>query len=649
MTPNLPQLRNFPLSALDDDAIRRLSAAAARARINAVTMVTLADSGHPAGSLSSMEIYLSVYGVADLTPENCSDFDRDYVSISHGHTSPAAYAALAEWGFFPALEAIAHFRQAGSPYQGHVEREVRGIDWGSGNLGQGLSAGVGFALAQKARKNGKRTYVLMGDGGQTKGQTAEARRMAVKENLGNITALVDWNNIQISGELSSVMPAHIPALWRADGWEVLDCDGHSFSELYSALRQSALSDCPTVILCRTVMGKGVSYMENTPEFHGKAPRAELYVQAMKELGGDPALLDEARRMRESSPIPKGRVIRPPDYGLDTGEPFTYGPADKKTDNRSAFGAALADMGDRNCRREGAAPLLVFDCDLSGSVKTADFASRCPDRFIQAGIQEHSTATAAGAASTAGVSAVWAAFGVFGLSEVYNQQRLNDINSAGLKTFLTHVGLDVGEDGKTHQAIDYVGLLRNTFGTKLVVPADPNQTDRATRWAMGEPGCVTVAMGRSRLDVLADEGGEPLFAGDYSFKYGRAALVRPGRDGSIFALGAMTGRALEAREILLEERGLEVAVWCVSCPLVPDDEALRAAVAAGPILTCEDHSVNSGMGSILAARMTELGLCAPFRAAGVHSYGLSGSSGDVVAAMGLDGPSLAGAFLKLVGK
>jgi transketolase len=227
-------------------------------------MVSLADSGHPAGSLSSTEMYLAVYGVADLTPKNCSDVDRDYVSISHGHTSPGAYAALAEWGFFSSMDAVAHFRQCGSPFQGHVERDVPGIDWGSGNLGQGLSAGVGFALAQKARKNGRRTYVLMGDGGQTKGQSAEARRIAVKENLTNLTALVDWNNIQISGTLESVMPADIPALWRADGWNVLECDGHSFRELYAALRLGTSGDRPTVILCRTVMGRGVSFMENTP-------------------------------------------------------------------------------------------------------------------------------------------------------------------------------------------------------------------------------------------------------------------------------------------------------------------------------------------------------------------------------------------------
>ncbi len=642
----LPSLRNFPVEELTDSMVRSLEEAAAKCRINAVTMVTLPNSGHPAGSLSSMEMYLAVYGVADSTPENCSSFDRDYVAISHGHTSPGAYAALAAWGFFDSMDAVAHFRQCGSPFQGHVERDVPGIDWGSGNLGQGLSAGVGFALAQRARGNGKRTYVLMGDGGQTKGQSAEARRIASKEKLSNITALVDWNRIQISGSLESVMPADILALWKADGWSVLECDGHSFRELYAALKTASESAVPTVVLCRTLMGKGVPFMENSPEFHGKAPLDDLYVQAMKDLGGEPSLLEEARNKRTSAQLPAGRHITVFSSGLDTGVPRIYTPDAKKTDNRSAFGSALADIGKLNYKKEGCTPLLVFDCDLAGSVKTGEFASLCPEWFVQAGIQEHAAATVAGAASTAGVAALWADFGVFGLSETYNQQRLNDINKANLKTVLTHVGLDVGEDGMTHQAIDYVGLLRNTFGWKLAVPCDPNQTDRATRWAIGEPGCVCLAMGRSRLDVLTNAKGAPLFGEGYYFRYGKADLVCEGNDGAIFALGAMTGRALKAAQFL-KEKGISVSVYAVSSPLLPDDDALRAAAATGRVMTCEDHCVASGMGSILAARMTELRLNAAFKALGVHRYGDSGASEDVFSAMGLDASSLAAAFEKLL--
>ncbi|HCL79950.1 MAG TPA: transketolase, partial [Synergistaceae bacterium] len=388
-------------------------------------------------------------------------------------------------------------------------------------------------------------------------------------------------------------------------------------------------------------GKGVSFMEGTPEYHGKAPKDDLYRQAMEELGGDPALLDEVRRLRAEGPLPKGRPVPQTVPCLDLGIPRTYG-AEVKTDNRSAFGSALTDVGALNYGREGRTPLLVFDCDLASSVKTSDFAAQCPAWFIQAGIQEHATATMAGAASTAGAAALWADFGVFGLSEVYNQQRLNDINEANVKTVLTHVGLDVGEDGMTHQAIDYIGLLRNTFRWRLVVPADPNQTDRATRWALGEQGCVCIAMGRSKIPVLLDESGRPAFGEGYAFRYGEAVLLRPGSDGTIFALGAMADRALAARD-LLAEKGRSVALYSVSSPLVPDDGALKSAAARGPILTCEDHSVRSGMGSILAARMTELGLSAPFRSLGVHRYGESGPSKDVYAAMGLDGQGIAGAF------
>ncbi|MBQ3458593.1 MAG: transketolase, partial [Synergistaceae bacterium] len=190
----LPNIHKFPKEKLSPEEISALETSAKSARISALTMISAAKSGHPAGAFSSMEMFMTVYGVADLTPENCSGVKRDYVVISHGHTSAGVYAALSEWGFFDKNEAMAHFRQAGSVFQGHVEREVHGVDLGTGNLGQGLSAGVGFALAQRANNHNGRVYVLMGDGGQTKGQISEARRMAVSQNLTGLVALIDWND-----------------------------------------------------------------------------------------------------------------------------------------------------------------------------------------------------------------------------------------------------------------------------------------------------------------------------------------------------------------------------------------------------------------------------------------------------------------------
>lgn len=647
MSLALPLLRNFPVDTLQNEHIQALDEAARLARTDALTMAFLANSGHPAGSFSSMEMYLSVYAVANLTPENCNSYDRDYVAICHGHTSPGAYAALGTYGFFDRLEAIAHFRQCGSPFQGHVERNVPGIDWGSGNLGQGLSAGVGFALAQRARGHQGRVYVLMGDGGQTKGQIAEARRIAAKEKLTNIVGLVDWNDIQISGHLAEVMPFNLRALWEADGWQVIECDGHSFKEIYFALRNAGSQAKPTVLLCRTLMGKNGGVMEGTPEYHGKVPSLEEFEKIIKELGADPeAILKTAGDRRLAPSCYKGRKVDYFKAVLDTGTPFDY--EGTKSDNRGAWGKALADVGRINYKTSGKTPLLVFDCDLAPSVMTNEFKKTCPDAFVQCGIQEHATATVSGAAASAGVVSIWADFGVFGLDEVYNQQRLNDINHAGNKTVLTHVGLDVGEDGMTHQCIDYIGLLHNTFGWKLVVPADPNQTDRATRWMLTEPGCICLAMGRSKAPAITNEHGKLLFGGENTFEYGKAVKVRHGSKGAIFALGAMLAPTLEAARIL-SEQGTEVSVWSVSCPLVVDENALKEASASGFILTIEDHNIKTGMGSILASSAAQLGLRSRIKLLGVHRYGESGKSSDVYASMGLDFASIAKAFSELIGE
>lgn len=629
----------FKWEKLPTEEISKLDKAADVCKALAVSMVSRANSGHPAGALSSMKMYMAAYSAANITPENCDSLDRDYVVISHGHTSAAAYAVLSYFGFVDAYEAINEFRRTGSRFQGHVERMVSGIDWGSGCLGQGLSAGAGFALAQRVRGWNGHVYVLMGDGEQPKGQIAEARRLIAAKKLCNVTALIDFNNIQISGRCSDVMPVNVKALWEADGWNVIECDGNSFSELYDALKKASETNVPTVILCRNIIGRGVSFMEDKPDYHGKAATGDLYIQAMKELG-QPDLIKCAGEHAKTG-FSALRRIEPLKAELDLGRPKTYS-AEDKTDNRSAFGTALADIGDLNCGKQGRTPLLVFDCDLAGSVKTNSFWKKHPENFVECGIQESTTATTAGVASAGGALSVWADFGVFGLAEVYNQQRMNDINKTNEKLVLTHVGLDVGEDGMTHQCIDYVSLLSNFFNWKLVVPVDPNQTDRAVRWAMGTAGNVCLAMGRSKLPVICN-GSNPVFTRE--FKYGEAVKVRSGSDAAILALGAMTARALEAAEILVKS-GIKVAVYAVSCPLAIDEAVLRTCFETGCVMTVEDHNVNSGMGSIWLSRAAELGLSARAVRLGVHRYGDSGPSREVYDAMELSPEKIAARLISL---
>ncbi|MBP1731226.1 MAG: transketolase, partial [Deltaproteobacteria bacterium] len=269
----------FDKEILTDEEVKRLKELGRVAKGDIIKMTRLAGSGHPGGSMSSLDIYLVVFSSANLngTP-------RDRIVVSHGHTSPGVYAALARLGHMPADEVIAFFRKGGSPYEGHVVRGIPFIDWSTGNLGQGLSAGCGFALGARLRKEPAHVYVLMSDGEQAKGQVAEARRFARKYGLSNVTVVVDFNRIQISGRVEKVMPVNIAQNYLADGWDVIEINGHDPKEIYAALRKARQTDNPTCVLAHTVIGNGIPFMEGKEEFHGRALNEKEYAEAVSILG-----------------------------------------------------------------------------------------------------------------------------------------------------------------------------------------------------------------------------------------------------------------------------------------------------------------------------------------------------------------------------
>ena len=332
--------RGFTASTLPQDWHQKLTEQARHVRGDILKMTTLAGSGHPGGSMSSTEIFLTLYSIAKVDPKDPYCDDRDRIIVSHGHTSPGVYSSLAAVGFFNVKDAIAGFRLGGSPFEGHVEQSVPGVEWDTGNLGQGLAAGVGKAIY--ARLSGKdfHTYVVMGDGEQQKGQISESRRIAVKYRLNNLTAIIDYNKLQISGSIENVMPQNIADDWKADGWQVVEIDGHDLNQVYEALHRASRQDgAPIMILARTVMGKGVSFMENDHTFHGVALKRDKLGAALEELGGienDIEQLDE-RRAKANHPKLPPRPNNFPD--VQPAKPIVYG-ADVSTDNRSAFGKAL---------------------------------------------------------------------------------------------------------------------------------------------------------------------------------------------------------------------------------------------------------------------------------------------------------------------
>jgi transketolase len=639
--------RRFDAEKLDKESLERLSKLSRLARADILKMTTLAGSGHPGGSMSSVDFYLVLYSYANVHPQSPADPNRDRIVISHGHTSPGVYAALGRLGFFPIEAAIATFRKAGSPFEGHVEKGIPGVEWNSGNLGQGLSAGCGFALGSKILKKGFHVFVAMGCGEQQKGQISEARRFAIKYRLDNLTAIIDFNCRQISGVTQEIMPQDIVRNFESDGWRVKEVNGHQFQEIYTAFREATFSKHPTLILAHTTMGKGVSFMEGKEEFHGRALTLEEYKKAIPELGVDDDL-DRYRQIREKEILPfRGRKYPVEALPAQTGNPRSY-EGDQSLDNRSAFGNALVDIAKANCREGSPLPMAIFDCDLASSVKTEAFAKQFPDHFFQGGIQEHNTATIAGAISTLGLLSFFADFGVFGVDETYNQHRLNDINETNLKLICTHNGLDVGEDGKTHQCIDYIGMMQNLFGYKTIVPADPNQTDRVTRFVAKNHGNFLVVMGRSSIPILLTEEGVPLFGTSYEFRYGHADLVRNGKDAAILATGGMVYKAIQAWQ-KLREKGVTVQVINISCLSDLDNEAILKAAKTGILITYEDHHIQTGLGSLIANFIAEHGLGIRFRKLGIKQYGGSGKPDELYRIQGLDVESLVRAVMDEIEK
>lgn len=266
-----------------------LKAVAARIRVDIVKEVFSAGSGHPGGSLSAADLVAALYfQEMNVDPKNPQMEGRDKFVLSKGHAAPVLYAALAEKGYFPKEELLT-LRKLGSRLQGHPDRKkVSGVEMSTGSLGQGFSAAVGMALAGKLDQSAGRVYALLGDGELEEGIVWEAAMCANQYKLNNLCAIVDWNGLQIDGKNDDVMSvAPIDEKFAAFGWNVLSIDGHDFEQILEAFSKAkSCTDRPTVIVAKTIKGKGVSFMEDQAGWHGKAPSEDEAKQAVAELGGE---------------------------------------------------------------------------------------------------------------------------------------------------------------------------------------------------------------------------------------------------------------------------------------------------------------------------------------------------------------------------
>lgn len=274
------------MSSMNEKRARELAVTAAKIRLGALDAVHTAASGHIGGSMSITDVLTVLYfEKMRIDPKNPQDPERDRFVLSKGHCTPALYPTLALRGYFPA-EDLKLFRSIEGHMSGHAEmHHVKGVDMSTGSLGQGLSVAVGMAMAGKIDKKGYRVYAAMGDGEIEEGQIWEAGMAAAKYKLDNLCGIIDVNGLQIDGATADVMPSEpLDKKWEAFGWNVIKIDGHDIQAISDAL--DAAEKCtgkPTMILAKTVKGKGVSYMENNAGWHGKAPNDEQYDIGRAEL------------------------------------------------------------------------------------------------------------------------------------------------------------------------------------------------------------------------------------------------------------------------------------------------------------------------------------------------------------------------------
>ena len=267
-------------------SVEELEKMAVIIRCDIIDMICTAAAGHPGGSLSAADVVTALYfRIMRIDPKNPGWPDRDRFILSKGHACPVWYAALAERGYFDKSH-LKTLRQMGSILQGHPDmRKTPGIDMTAGSLGHGLSAGLGMALSGKLQQKDYHVFVIIGDGESQEGSIWEASMAAPNFKLDNLTAILDYNHLQNDYSVDDIMPIH-PAVdkWQAFGWHVLDIDGHDMAQVVAALEEAkSHKGKPTMIVANTVKGKGVSYMENVCEWHGRAPCQEEADQALEEL------------------------------------------------------------------------------------------------------------------------------------------------------------------------------------------------------------------------------------------------------------------------------------------------------------------------------------------------------------------------------
>jgi len=567
-------------TTVPETLLAALANKAAQLRIDSVRATSEAGSGHPSSCCSAADIVATLFfSVMRFDPQNPRGTANDRFVLSKGHAAPLLYAAWAEAGVIPRNH-LPTLRLLSSELEGHPMPRVPYVDVATGSLGQGLCAGVGMALnAKKLDKSGARIYVLMGDGESVEGSVWEAAELGRHFGLDNLCAIVDVNRL---GQSDPTMHQHdmeaYRSRWAGFGWRAIVVDGHDIAALLGAFDEAArTSGIPTVLLAKTFKGKGISFVEDKPDWHGKAlKKGDESQKAIDEL---------TRQLKPGVPEPS---IKRPGASVNGTAPVKAmaPPAYTATDSvatREAFGAALAALGEAN-------PLVVgLDADVKNSTFTDKFGKQFPGRFFENFIAEQNMVGTAVGLAACGKIPFAATFACF-LTRAYDFIRMAAISQSNIKLVGTHAGVSIGEDGASQMGLEDLAMMAAQPGVVVLYPSDAVCTYRLIEAAANHRGLVYIRTGRPKTPIL--------YGHDDTFTIGGSRVLRQSASDrlTIVAAGITLFEALKAHD-QLKAAGIAVRVVDLYS-VAPIDRATLLACAKAThnrILTVEDHYAHGGLG------------------------------------------------------
>lgn len=555
-------------------------------RIESIRATSEAGSGHPSSCCSAADIVATLFfSVMRYDPKNPKQPNRDRFVLSKGHAAPLLYAAWAEAGLFDKADLL-KLRTLGSDLEGHPTPRLAFVEVATGSLGQGLSAGVGMALnAKRLDRSGARVYVLMGDGESVEGSVWEGAELARHYVLDNLCAIVDVNRL---GQSDPTMLQHdmdaYRARWAGFGWHALVVDGHDVAALLAAFDEAAFTKGkPTVLLARTSKGKGIAFIEDRPDWHGKAlKKGEEAQKAIDEL---------TRQLRQTAATPQIPRPEPAGNGAKPTQAMPV-PVYKLTDSvatRDAFGAALVALGEAN-------PLVVgLDADVKNSTFTDKFGKQFPDRFFENFIAEQNMVGVAVGLAACGKIPFAATFACF-FTRAYDFIRMASISQSNIKLMGSHAGVSIGEDGPSQMGLEDLAMMAAQPGMVVLYPSDAVCTHRLVEAAAAHQGPVYIRTGRPKSPIL--------YGNDETFTIGGSKVLRQSATDqlTIVAAGVTVFEALKAHDQLHAD-GLAVRIVDLYS-IAPIDRATLldcARATRGRILTVEDHYAHGGLGdAVLSA-------------------------------------------------